>query len=122
MSIMGCHGWSYLSTSCFLEESELKHDQSRNDLKDQTNDGDKMWTLLCRVSETIFDKRSQHACALTESVADSLYIDGFTVIVLSCYCRKELLQCGVLNPEKDLYLGKLALTKFPKSPETWIHR
>ncbi|KAM4607285.1 protein prenyltransferase alpha subunit repeat-containing protein 1 isoform 2-T2 [Polymixia lowei] len=36
--------------------------------------------------------------------------------------RKELQQCGVLNPEKDLYLGKLALTKFPKSPETWIHR
>nr|XP_020454998.1 protein prenyltransferase alpha subunit repeat-containing protein 1 isoform X2 [Monopterus albus] len=36
--------------------------------------------------------------------------------------RKELLQCGVLNLEKDLYLGKLALTKFPKSPETWIHR
>lgn len=36
--------------------------------------------------------------------------------------RKELLQCGVLCPEKDLYLGKLALTKFPKSPETWIHR
>ncbi|KAF7643749.1 hypothetical protein LDENG_00234270, partial [Lucifuga dentata] len=36
--------------------------------------------------------------------------------------RKELLQCGVLHPEKDLYLGKLALTKFPKSPETWIHR
>ncbi|XP_022075648.1 protein prenyltransferase alpha subunit repeat-containing protein 1 [Acanthochromis polyacanthus] len=36
--------------------------------------------------------------------------------------RKELLQCGVLNPEKDLYLGQLALTKFPKSPETWIHR
>ncbi|XP_034027153.1 protein prenyltransferase alpha subunit repeat-containing protein 1 [Thalassophryne amazonica] len=36
--------------------------------------------------------------------------------------RKELLQCGVLNPEKDLYLGKLALTKSPKSPETWIHR
>ncbi|XP_019959569.1 protein prenyltransferase alpha subunit repeat-containing protein 1 isoform X2 [Paralichthys olivaceus] len=36
--------------------------------------------------------------------------------------RKELLQCGVLYPEKDLYLGKLALTKFPKSPETWIHR
>lgn len=37
-------------------------------------------------------------------------------------CRKELLQCGVLNPEKDLYLCKLALTKHPKSPETWIHR
>ncbi|XP_030215225.1 protein prenyltransferase alpha subunit repeat-containing protein 1 [Gadus morhua] len=36
--------------------------------------------------------------------------------------RKELLQCGLLNPEKDLYLGKLALTRFPKSPETWIHR
>ncbi|XP_042344125.1 protein prenyltransferase alpha subunit repeat-containing protein 1 [Plectropomus leopardus] len=36
--------------------------------------------------------------------------------------RKELLQCGVLNPEKDLYLGQLALTKYPKSPETWIHR
>ncbi|XP_026178032.1 protein prenyltransferase alpha subunit repeat-containing protein 1 [Mastacembelus armatus] len=36
--------------------------------------------------------------------------------------RKELLECGVLNLEKDLYLGKLALTKFPKSPETWIHR
>ncbi|XP_076854122.1 protein prenyltransferase alpha subunit repeat-containing protein 1 isoform X2 [Brachyhypopomus gauderio] len=36
--------------------------------------------------------------------------------------RKELLQCGVLDPEKDLYLGKLALTKYPKSPETWIHR
>ncbi|XP_066567282.1 protein prenyltransferase alpha subunit repeat-containing protein 1 isoform X2 [Amia ocellicauda] len=36
--------------------------------------------------------------------------------------RKELVQCGALNPEKDLYLGKLALTKFPKSPETWIHR
>uniref|UniRef100_A0A665UQD5 Protein prenyltransferase alpha subunit repeat containing 1 n=1 Tax=Echeneis naucrates TaxID=173247 RepID=A0A665UQD5_ECHNA len=36
--------------------------------------------------------------------------------------RKELLQCGVLNPERDLYLGQLALTKFPKSPETWIHR
>ncbi|KAM6944831.1 protein prenyltransferase alpha subunit repeat-containing protein 1 [Lycodopsis pacificus] len=36
--------------------------------------------------------------------------------------RKELLQEGALNPEKDLYLGKLALTKFPKSPETWIHR
>ncbi|RXN22680.1 prenyltransferase alpha subunit repeat-containing 1 [Labeo rohita] len=35
---------------------------------------------------------------------------------------KELLQCGVLNPEKDLYLGKLALSKHPKSPETWIHR
>ncbi|KAF3696253.1 Protein prenyltransferase alpha subunit repeat-containing protein 1 [Channa argus] len=36
--------------------------------------------------------------------------------------RKELLQSGVLHPEKDLYLGKLALSKFPKSPETWIHR
>ncbi|XP_028851848.1 protein prenyltransferase alpha subunit repeat-containing protein 1 [Denticeps clupeoides] len=36
--------------------------------------------------------------------------------------RKELLQCGLLSPEKDLYLGKLALTKFPKSPDTWIHR
>ncbi|XP_062873986.1 protein prenyltransferase alpha subunit repeat-containing protein 1 [Trichomycterus rosablanca] len=36
--------------------------------------------------------------------------------------RKELLQCGVLSPGKDLYLGKLALTKYPKSPETWIHR
>ncbi|XP_068422806.1 protein prenyltransferase alpha subunit repeat-containing protein 1 [Clinocottus analis] len=36
--------------------------------------------------------------------------------------RKELLECGALSPEKDLYLGKLALTKFPKSPETWIHR
>ncbi|XP_029961284.1 protein prenyltransferase alpha subunit repeat-containing protein 1 [Salarias fasciatus] len=36
--------------------------------------------------------------------------------------RKELLQCGFLSPEKDLYLGQLALTKFPKSPETWIHR
>ncbi|XP_035986920.1 protein prenyltransferase alpha subunit repeat-containing protein 1 isoform X3 [Fundulus heteroclitus] len=36
--------------------------------------------------------------------------------------RKELLQCGALNPERDLYLSKLALTKFPKSPETWIHR
>ncbi|CAJ1068667.1 protein prenyltransferase alpha subunit repeat-containing protein 1 [Xyrichtys novacula] len=36
--------------------------------------------------------------------------------------RKELVQSGVLNPEKDLYLGQLALTKFPKSPETWIHR
>ncbi|CAL1615565.1 unnamed protein product [Knipowitschia caucasica] len=36
--------------------------------------------------------------------------------------RKELLQCGALCPLKDLYLGKLALSKFPKSPETWIHR
>ncbi|XP_051924238.1 protein prenyltransferase alpha subunit repeat-containing protein 1 isoform X1 [Hippocampus zosterae] len=36
--------------------------------------------------------------------------------------RKELIQSGVLKAEKDLYLGKLALTKFPKSPETWIHR
>nr|XP_055056340.1 protein prenyltransferase alpha subunit repeat-containing protein 1 [Misgurnus anguillicaudatus] len=36
--------------------------------------------------------------------------------------RKELMRCGMLNPEKDLYLGKLALTKHPKSPETWIHR
>ncbi|KAJ7993735.1 hypothetical protein DPEC_G00257770 [Dallia pectoralis] len=36
--------------------------------------------------------------------------------------RKELLQCGALSPQRDLYLGKLALTKFPKSPETWIHR
>ncbi|NXU49333.1 PTAR1 protein, partial [Turnix velox] len=36
--------------------------------------------------------------------------------------RKELIQSGTLNPLKDLHLGKLALTKFPKSPETWIHR
>ncbi|XP_069481891.1 protein prenyltransferase alpha subunit repeat-containing protein 1 isoform X2 [Ambystoma mexicanum] len=36
--------------------------------------------------------------------------------------RKELIQAGTLNPIKDLHLGKLALTKFPKSPETWIHR
>ncbi|XP_018411136.1 PREDICTED: protein prenyltransferase alpha subunit repeat-containing protein 1 [Nanorana parkeri] len=36
--------------------------------------------------------------------------------------RKELILSGVLNPVKDLQLGKLALTKFPKSPETWIHR
>ncbi|GCB79427.1 hypothetical protein scyTo_0017887, partial [Scyliorhinus torazame] len=35
--------------------------------------------------------------------------------------RKELVQLGALDPFKDLYLGKLALTKFPKSPETWIH-
>ncbi|XP_040835137.1 protein prenyltransferase alpha subunit repeat-containing protein 1 isoform X5 [Ochotona curzoniae] len=35
---------------------------------------------------------------------------------------KELILSGTLNPIKDLYLGKLALTKFPKSPETWIHR
>uniref|UniRef100_A0A8C5U2I9 Protein prenyltransferase alpha subunit repeat containing 1 n=1 Tax=Malurus cyaneus samueli TaxID=2593467 RepID=A0A8C5U2I9_9PASS len=38
------------------------------------------------------------------------------------FCRKELIQSGTLNPLKDLHLGKLALTKFPKSPETWIHR
>ncbi|XP_008585755.1 PREDICTED: protein prenyltransferase alpha subunit repeat-containing protein 1 [Galeopterus variegatus] len=36
--------------------------------------------------------------------------------------RKELILAGTLNPIKDLHLGKLALTKFPKSPETWIHR
>ncbi|XP_053322535.1 protein prenyltransferase alpha subunit repeat-containing protein 1 [Spea bombifrons] len=36
--------------------------------------------------------------------------------------RKELIESGTLNPVKDLHLGKLALTKFPKSPETWIHR
>ncbi|XP_051499100.1 protein prenyltransferase alpha subunit repeat-containing protein 1 isoform X2 [Apus apus] len=36
--------------------------------------------------------------------------------------RKELILSGSLNPLKDLHLGKLALTKFPKSPETWIHR
>uniref|UniRef100_A0A4W3IRL2 Protein prenyltransferase alpha subunit repeat containing 1 n=1 Tax=Callorhinchus milii TaxID=7868 RepID=A0A4W3IRL2_CALMI len=36
--------------------------------------------------------------------------------------RKELVELGALDPIKDLYLGKLALTKFPKSPETWIHR
>ncbi|KAG8455237.1 hypothetical protein GDO86_001436 [Hymenochirus boettgeri] len=36
--------------------------------------------------------------------------------------RKELIQSAVLKPIKDLQLGKLALTKFPKSPETWIHR
>ncbi|XP_033093020.1 protein prenyltransferase alpha subunit repeat-containing protein 1 isoform X2 [Trachypithecus francoisi] len=36
--------------------------------------------------------------------------------------RKELILSGTLNPIKDLHLGKLALTKFPKSPETWIHR
>ncbi|NXT25900.1 PTAR1 protein, partial [Syrrhaptes paradoxus] len=36
--------------------------------------------------------------------------------------RKELILSGTLNPHKDLHLGKLALTKFPKSPETWIHR
>ncbi|XP_074426348.1 protein prenyltransferase alpha subunit repeat-containing protein 1 isoform X2 [Larus michahellis] len=35
--------------------------------------------------------------------------------------RKELILSGTLNPLKDLHLGKLALTKFPKSPETWIH-
>lgn len=38
------------------------------------------------------------------------------------FCRKELILSGTLNPLKDLHLGKLALTKFPKSPETWIHR
>ncbi|XP_021066288.1 protein prenyltransferase alpha subunit repeat-containing protein 1 [Mus pahari] len=36
--------------------------------------------------------------------------------------RKELILSGTLSPIKDLHLGKLALTKFPKSPETWIHR
>ncbi|XP_073201308.1 protein prenyltransferase alpha subunit repeat-containing protein 1 isoform X5 [Lepidochelys kempii] len=36
--------------------------------------------------------------------------------------RKELILSGTLSPVKDLHLGKLALTKFPKSPETWIHR
>ncbi|XP_065596681.1 protein prenyltransferase alpha subunit repeat-containing protein 1 isoform X1 [Cyrtonyx montezumae] len=36
--------------------------------------------------------------------------------------RKELILSGTLSPLKDLHLGKLALTKFPKSPETWIHR
>ncbi|NXW77921.1 PTAR1 protein, partial [Hirundo rustica] len=36
--------------------------------------------------------------------------------------RKELILSGTLNPLKDLHLGKLVLTKFPKSPETWIHR
>uniref|UniRef100_A0A8C5WDX9 Protein prenyltransferase alpha subunit repeat containing 1 n=1 Tax=Leptobrachium leishanense TaxID=445787 RepID=A0A8C5WDX9_9ANUR len=36
--------------------------------------------------------------------------------------RKELIRSDILNPVKDLHLGKLALTKFPKSPETWIHR
>ncbi|XP_065262357.1 protein prenyltransferase alpha subunit repeat-containing protein 1 isoform X5 [Emys orbicularis] len=35
---------------------------------------------------------------------------------------KELILSGTLSPVKDLHLGKLALTKFPKSPETWIHR
>ncbi|KAF6737487.1 Protein prenyltransferase alpha subunit repeat-containing protein 1 [Oryzias melastigma] len=36
--------------------------------------------------------------------------------------RKELVESGALSPERDLYLGKLALSKSPKSPETWIHR
>ncbi|EPQ09065.1 Protein prenyltransferase alpha subunit repeat-containing protein 1 [Myotis brandtii] len=40
----------------------------------------------------------------------------------ACQPGKELILSGTLNPIKDLHLGKLALTKFPKSPETWIHR
>ncbi|XP_043920297.1 protein prenyltransferase alpha subunit repeat-containing protein 1 [Protopterus annectens] len=36
--------------------------------------------------------------------------------------RKELVLSGTIEPIQDLYLAKLALTKFPKSPETWIHR
>ncbi|RVE68837.1 hypothetical protein OJAV_G00095670 [Oryzias javanicus] len=36
--------------------------------------------------------------------------------------RKELVESGAVSPERDLYLGKLALSKSPKSPETWIHR
>ncbi|XP_078456153.1 protein prenyltransferase alpha subunit repeat-containing protein 1 isoform X2 [Lampetra fluviatilis] len=36
--------------------------------------------------------------------------------------RKELIAANLLEPRKDLRLGSLALTKFPKSPETWIHR
>lgn len=69
----------------------------RNDLKDKTNDGDKMWTLLCRVSGTIFDKRSQHACALTESVGDRVFIlmdllsSCFLVIAGRSYCSVESL-------------------------------
>ncbi|NWH57746.1 PTAR1 protein, partial [Geococcyx californianus] len=38
------------------------------------------------------------------------------------HSRKELILSGTLSPLKDLHLGRLALTKFPKSPETWIHR
>lgn len=44
------------------------------------------------------------------------------MFVLINLFRKELILSGTLNPVKDLHLGKLALTKFPKSPETWIHR
>ncbi|KFR14151.1 Protein prenyltransferase alpha subunit repeat-containing protein 1, partial [Opisthocomus hoazin] len=46
----------------------------------------------------------------------------FLLIVATGSFRKELIVSGTLNPLKDLHLGKLALTKFPKSPETWIHR
>lgn len=63
----------------------------------------------------------QHSSSSLSAYSSSLY----TLLMfgmLPCCDRKELLQCGVLVPEKDLYLGKLALTKFPKSPETWIHR
>ncbi|KFZ56636.1 Protein prenyltransferase alpha subunit repeat-containing protein 1, partial [Podiceps cristatus] len=56
-----------------------------------------------------------------------LFVIGIYVLLLFIqiyfiFCRKELILSGTLNPLKDLHLGKLALTKFPKSPETWIHR
>ncbi|KAL8203251.1 UNVERIFIED_CONTAM: Protein prenyltransferase alpha subunit repeat-containing protein 1 [Gekko kuhli] len=47
---------------------------------------------------------------------------GFLSFVFFTEVWKELILSGTLNPVKDLHLGKLALTKFPKSPETWIHR
>lgn len=93
---MEYHGWSYLSMSCFLVRIKAQSESSpRNELKDKTNDGDKMWTLLCRVSETIF--ASQHACALTESVGDRVFIlmyllsSCFLVIAGRSYCSVESL-------------------------------
>uniref|UniRef100_A0A8C4NG05 Protein prenyltransferase alpha subunit repeat containing 1 n=1 Tax=Eptatretus burgeri TaxID=7764 RepID=A0A8C4NG05_EPTBU len=59
---------------------------------------------------------------------DALVELTHTLLLLNPDCttawnvRKELIQVGLLQPGKDLWLGRLALSRFPKSPDTWIHR
>ncbi|KAG5841248.1 hypothetical protein ANANG_G00197530 [Anguilla anguilla] len=56
----------------------------------------------------------EHPCSLVDITCTLLLLNpDFTT---AWNVRKELVQCGVLNPERDLYLGKLALTKFPQKP------
>lgn len=82
----------------------------------------KGFLINCSLTMKFYCDTQEMPCCSLLGCVFRFQVTPLFIQIYFIFCRKELILSGTLNPLKDLHLGKLALTKFPKSPETWIHR